>query len=139
MAQQSEALLVGDEAEHPVDAFLGEFGHRATLGADEVAMVVVRRTRLEAAGPVAEVVGARQAGEDQEIEGPVERRRPDPQSRAVEEPLQPFHGEVLVGGEEGGRDLVPLACDREMSCTEPGPELFQKLGASIPTEAHQGR
>ena len=139
MALEAEAVLVGDEAEHAVHPLVGEFGHGPALEADEMAVLVVGRARLEAAGAVAEIVGPGDPGLDQQVEGAVERRRPDPVAPALEEPLQSLDRQVLVGGEEGRGHDVPLTRHRKTTRTEPGAELFQKRARVVLREAHRGR
>lgn len=136
MALEEEAVLVGHDAEHPVHPFLGELGHGAAAGADEMAVVAPPGVGLEAAGAGPEVVGAGEAGLDQEIEGAVEGRGADPMPFVAEPPLQGLDREVRVGGEEGRRDPVALGGDGKTMIAQPPPELLQELGRGGPTELH---
>lgn len=136
MPVEKEAVLVGDEADDPVEPFIGEFGHRTAPGTDEVPVVGVSGLRLEAPDPFAKVVGTGQARLDEDIEGAVDRRRPDRVPLLAELPLQRFGREVCVGGEEGGGDEVALAGDGKPVIAKPAPEPFQQLRGLLLAQAH---
>ena len=132
-------MLVGDDAEHPVHPFVGELGDGAAVRADEMAVVRASGTGLEAPGPAAEVMRAREAGFDQEVEGPVERGGADPVPFIAEPALQGLGREMGVGGEERRRHPVALRGDREAMIAQPTPELLQEVGRRGLTELHRGR
>ena len=133
---EEEAVLVGHEADDPVEPFIGEFGHRTAPGTDEVAVVGVSGLRLEAPDPFPEVVRTGQPRLDEDIEGAIDRRRPDLVPLLSELSLQRLGREVRIGGEERGGDEVALPGDGKPVIAEPAPEPFQQLRGLLLAQAH---
>lgn len=136
MPVEEETVLVGDEADDPVEAVVGELGHRSAPGTDEMSVLGVPGRGFEPPDPLAEVMGARQPRLDQDIEGAVDRRGADPVPPVAEAALQRLGRQVAFSAEEGVGDEVALPGDGESVVAKPATELLEELGRLFLTEAH---
>src|SRR5215218_7181312 len=66
-----EPMLVGEDGEHALEAFVGEFHHHPATLTDEVFVVGLSRPGLKALEPFTELMSPDQATFDQEVEGAV--------------------------------------------------------------------
>ena len=134
-----EAVLVGDDRQHPLEPLVLELDHAAAALADQVLVVGLRRHRLVALEPLAEVVRAHQAALDQHLERAVDGGGADVLAALLERAADAFDRGMVVGEEDDLGDEVALAGDGLAVLAEIAAEALEEGRALVASEAGHRR
>src|SRR6266540_2866546 len=124
-----ELHLLCEQRDHPLEPVVRELHHLPARRADAVLMRLAGRERLVPLEALAEIVLLGEAGADQEIERPVDRRGPDRDASPHHRSAHLVGRQVLGCEEHGLRHGQALVRRRQVVVGEIAAELLQQLGA----------
>jgi hypothetical protein len=134
-----EAMLVREHRQHALQSLIGELDHPPTSLADQVLMAGLRSHGLVALESFSEVVGPHQPTLDEQLEGPIYRRRAHLLALVPQLTTDCFDGEMVIGQEDDLRDEVSGPCDGLVVFTKVTAEALGVGGGLCPIQSGHGR
>jgi hypothetical protein len=126
MAAVLKAVFVGQNRQHPLQAFVGKLDHPAAALADEVLMVTLGDRGLVSLETLAKFMRADQPAFHQEIEGAVNGGHSHLLALALQLAANALDREVTLGKKDDLSNEIPLTGERLMMFPEIAMEALEK-------------